>query len=314
MSGTATIIVGQAIRPGFEGEFVQWQQKVTTEASRYPGYLSSDLVPPNANQSDWTAVYRFDSVGNAQRWLDSSTRQDLLDRAEPILLGPGTRQIISDGNEANDALLTVLFTHRVPEGQAQEFLAWCSTIAEREREFPGFRGMEIFRPIDGVQTEWNTCLKFDTAEHLDAWLTSDERKETLKTGAFGDFKMRRIDHSFGNWFSLTDQAASPPSNFKTAIAVWMGLYPTVTILSLLTVPLGMQMWESMLLGNLLSSFIMSYLTMPFYGNPILKWWLQPKPQAPQPRTNISGMALVLAINAVWAVIFYVITVGVWHLR
>lgn len=314
MSGPATIIVGQTIRPGVEDEYVRWQHQVTTEASRYPGYLSSDLTRPTAEQPDWTVIYRFDSIANARHWLDSSTRQDLLDRAAPMMVGPGTRQIIASEGESSDALVTVLVTHSVPEEQEDEFLAWCSRVIEQERRFPGFRGVEIFRPIEGVQKEWNICIKFDTAEHLDAWLTSDERRNALMSGPFGDFHLRRIDHSFGNWFSLTDQAAAPPSNFKSAIAVWMGLYPTVTCLALLTTPLGMPMWGSLLLGNLLSSFIMSYFTMPFYSNPILKWWLRPKPDAPQPNTNIRGIALVLSINALWAVVFYVITVGVWHLR
>lgn len=312
ISAPVTIIVGQAVRPGAEDEYVKWQQKVTTEASRYPGYLSSDFAPPTADQSDFTVVYRFDSLANAQHWLDSSTRQDLLDRAAPLIVGPGTRQILSEGSDASGALLTVVFTHPVPKGREDDFLAWCSKITEQERKFPGYRGIEIFRPIEGVQTEWNICLKFDSAEHLDAWLTSPERRAAVKSSPFGDFKMRRIDHSFGNWFSLTDQAVAPPSNFKTSIAVWMGLYPTVTILSFLTRPLGLPLWALFLVGNLLSSFIMSYLTMPFYSNPILKGWLRPKSDAPQPRNDIRGFALVLAINAAWAVFFYLITV-VWHL-
>lgn len=312
MSGIATIIVGQPIRAGAADEFVQWQMGVTHEASQFPGYLSSDLTPPTEQQPDWTAVYRFDSIANARSWLDSSTHQDQLDRAATFFAGPGTRQILAGDHEVGQALVTVMATRRVPKDQVDEFLAWNSTVAESLRKFDGFRGVELFRPIEGVQDDWTISLKFDSAEHLDAWLTSDERARVLHSGPFGDFTLRRIDHSFGNWFSLGDRAAPPPSDFKTSIAVWLGLYPTVMFLTLLALPLQWPLWSGLLLGNLLSSFVMSYLTMPYYTNPILGWWLRPKRDAPQPRTNLLGIALVLLVNAVWVAIFIALT-KVWHL-
>lgn len=312
MGGVATIIIGQPIRPGGEDAFVRWQQTVTDAASRFPGYLSSELAPPTGQQPDWTAVYRFDSVANARHWLDSSVHQDLIDRATPFFAGPGTRQLIGDDNEAGAALVTIVVTRHVPAGRVEAFLAWHGTVAESLRKQPGFRGVELFRPVAGVQDDWTACLKFDTAEHLDAWLTSDRRAGLLRAGPFGDFRLRRIDHSFGNWFSLGDRAAPPPSNFKTSIAVWMGLYPTVMALSLLTLPLSLPLWAGLLLGNLLSSFAMSYLTMPYYSNPILSWWLRPKSDAPQPRTNLLGIAVVLAVNAVWVAVFIALT-RAWHL-
>lgn len=314
MSGVTTIIVGQPIRPGCEDDFVGWQKGVTAEASRHAGYLSSELTPPTEQQPDWTAVYRFDSVANARQWLDSSAHQNLLDRAAPLFAGPGTRQIIADGDQAGEQLVTAVATRHVPDDKVEEFLAWYSSAADSLRKFPGFRGVELFRPIKGVQDDWAICLKFDTAEHLDAWLTSGERKRLLQSGPFNDFTLRRIDHSFGNWFSLTDQAVAPPSNFKTSIAVWMGLYPSVMFLTLLTMPLNMPLWSGLLIGNLLSSFVMSYLVMPYYANPILGWWLRPKADAPQPRTNLLGIAVVLAINAAWAVFFIVLTTRTLHIR
>lgn len=307
MSGVASIIIGQPIRPGGEDDFVQWQLGVTAEASRFPGYLSSELTPPAEQQPDWTATYRFDSLANARSWLDSAAHQNQLDRVATLLAGPGTRRIIADDHEVGEALVTVVATRRVPKDQVDEFLAWNSTVAESLRKFSGFRGVELFRPIVGLQDDWTICLKFDTAEHLDAWLTSDDRVRLLRSGPFGDFTLRKIDHSFGNWFSPTDQAAAHPSAFKTAIAVWLGLYPTVMVLTLLTSPLNLPLWAGLLLGNLLCSLVMSYITMPRYSNPILKWWLRPKSDAPQPRTNLAGIAVVLLVNSAWAAIFFLLT-------
>lgn len=151
--------------------------------------------------------------------------------------GPGTRQVIARGTKAEHVLVTVVLTHRVPEERADEFQAWRKEIVAAESKFPGFRGAQVFRPVEGLQDEWTVCYRFDTAEHLDAWLISDARKQLLRHPHFRDFKMRKIDQSFGNWFAFGDETASPPSDFKTSVAVRMGLYPTVVLLTLLITPL-----------------------------------------------------------------------------
>ena len=311
--GAATLIIGQNVRAGCEDEYLKWQKQVTAAASRYPGFRGADFRRPTAVQADWSTVYQFDSVANVKNWLNSSTRQEFLDKAEAIFDGPGTQQVIARGQQEVDTLVTVVVTHQVPKDKADEFMTWHRKVAEAESKYRGFRGSEVFRPIDGVQDEWTISYRFDNAENLDAWLTSEDRKALLSEAEFGDFKLRKIDHSFGNWFSFGDKADPPPSDFKTSVAVWVGLYPTVVFLSLLTAPLGMPLWLGMLIGNLLSSFAMSYLTMPYYVNPLLGWWLKPRARARQPATNIRGILFVLAVNAAWVVIFYLVTVKFWTL-
>jgi hypothetical protein len=76
---------------------------------------------------------------------------------------------------------------------------------------------------------------------------------------------------------------------------------------------GLPLWQSLLVGNLLSSFVMSYLTMPFYVNPMLRWWLRPTVAAPRHRTAVLGVGLVIAVNAAWAIAFYLLTERIWTL-
>jgi antibiotic biosynthesis monooxygenase (ABM) superfamily enzyme len=306
--GAAMLILGQPVRRGREDDYLAWEKKILAAAARYPGYRGAEVKPPNDIQPDWVVIYKFDSVPDVQNWLNSSTRQSLLDAGSELFDGPGTRQVIAQDNEISDPLVTVVVTNRISDDQEQEFLAWHAKMAEAESRFPGYRGSEVFRPIRGVQDEWTTVYRFDTAEHLDAWLNSPQRRELLARAQFGDYRLRTIDQSFGNWFAFDGQAAAAPSNFKTSIAVWLGLYPTVVFLTLLTAPLHLPFWLSMLVGNLLSSFVMSYLTMPYYGNRLLRWWLSPSPAARQPATDLKGIALVLVINGLWAVTFYLMTV------
>src|SRR5262249_23579267 len=105
--------------------------------------------------------------------------------------------------------------------------------------------------------------------------------------------------------------AKPPSELKTSIAVWMGLYPTVVLLTLAQFPLRLPLWLGMLVGNLLSSLVMSFVTMPYYVNPLLKDWLRLPPGAPTTRANLRGVALIAVVMAAWAVLFWWLTTQIW---
>ncbi|MCP9272103.1 antibiotic biosynthesis monooxygenase [Mycolicibacterium arenosum] len=310
-AGTAaTVIIGQKVRPGCEQEFEAWQVDVNSKAAAYPGFLGAEINPPTAVQSDWVVVYRFDSVAHVQAWINSATRQDLLASGERFFDGPGTQQVISGGARPTDQLVTVVVTHRVAPEYVDDFLAWQERLRLAELKFDGFRGTELFRPVEGVQDEWTALYRYENAADLDKWLISEERRALLAEGEkFSDFQSRTIDNSFGSWFAFDDQGneAPPPSDFKTSIAVWVGLYPTVVLLTLALSPLHMPLWLGLLIGNLISSFAMSFITMPFYVNPLLKHWLRPPPNAPVARTNWRGLGICVVALATWTVIFYFVT-------
>jgi antibiotic biosynthesis monooxygenase (ABM) superfamily enzyme len=312
----ATVIIGQKVRPGSEQDFEAWQRGMNREASKYPGFLAAEINPPTAVQPDWVVVYRFDSVAHVQAWINSSTRQGLLEQGRPYFDGPGTQQVVGGGARPSDPLMTVVVTHRVSQEDVTEFLAWQDRLRLAESQFNGFRGTEVFRPVEGVQDEWTALYRFENADDLDKWLISKERQQLLAEGGkFSDFHSRTIDNSFGSWFAFDEHGklAPPPSETKTSIAVWVGLYPTVVILTLLLSPLKMPLWLGMLIGNLCSSFAVSFVAMPYYVNPLLKHWLRPPPNAPKARTNWQGIGTVVALNLFWVVVFYLVTRVFWHL-
>jgi antibiotic biosynthesis monooxygenase (ABM) superfamily enzyme len=312
----ATVIIGQKVRPGAEREFEAWQQDMNSRAAAYPGFLGAEINPPTAVQPDWVVVYRFDSVAHVQAWINSATRQECLADGGQYFEGPGTQQVISGGARQTDPLVTVVVTHRVSPDHIEDFLAWQERLRLAESKFDGFRGTEIFRPVEGIQDEWTTLYRFENAVDLEKWLVSDERRELLTEGEqFADFHSRTIDNSFGSWFAFDEHGheAPPPSDLKTSLAVWMGLYPTVVFLTLALSPLHMPLWLGMLVGNLCSSFAMSFVAMPFYVNPLLKRWLRPPPEASKAQANWRGIGIIAAFNLFWVVVFYLVTKVFWHL-
>ncbi|KPI25664.1 antibiotic biosynthesis monooxygenase [Streptomyces sp. NPDC054962] len=311
-----TAIIGQKVLSGFEQQYESWQRDVNTAAADYPGYLGVEVSRPTDLQPEWVVVYRFDSVAHLQAWINSATRQRLLAIGDTYLDGPGTQQVVSGGSRPADPLVTVVITHHVDPAHVDDFLAWQRRMSHEEGKFEGFRGTELFRPVEGVQADWTTMYRFDNAEHLDAWLTSPRRQELLAEGAkFNDFRLRAIDNSFGSWFAFDENGkeAPPPSETKTSLAVWVGLYPTVVLLTLALSPLGMPFWLGLLVGNLLSSLLMSFLTMPHYVNRLLGRWLRPPPDEPAARTNLVGLGIVAGLMAFWVAVFYLVTTQIWTL-
>jgi uncharacterized protein len=312
----ATVIIGEKVRPGCEKAFLSWQQELNSAASRYPGFITAEVNPPTPVQPHWSVIYRFDSVPNLQTWMNSATRQDRLAEGRRYRDGPPTLQIVTSEATPADTPVTAVVTHRVPSELVDEFLGWQERLRQAENKFPGYRGSEIFRPIEGVQDEWTTLYHYDTATNLDRWLTSSDRRELIDEGKrFNDFRLRTIDNSFGSWFTFDEDGgqARPPSDTKTSIAVWVGLYPTVVLLTLALSPARLPMWLGMLIGNLLSSFIITFVTMPFYVNPLLKRWLHPAPDAPKTATNVRAALLITSVMVLWAVLFWLVTTVFWKL-
>jgi antibiotic biosynthesis monooxygenase (ABM) superfamily enzyme len=312
----ATVIIGQHVRPDSEQAFLAWQHDLNETASRYPGFLGAEVAAPTAVQPDWVVVYRFDSIANVQAWLNSATRQDHLAAGRQYLDGPATQQVIGGAAKPADQLVTVVVSHRVNPENVEEFLNWQERLRLAESKFEGFRGTELFRPLEGVQDEWTALYRYENAADLDKWLISKQRQELLAEGAkFSDFSSRTIDNSFGSWFAFDEHGdeAPPPSETKTSVAVWVGLYPTVVLLTLALSPLKMPLWLGLLIGNLLSSFAMSFITMPYYVNPLLKRWLRPPADVPRTRTNLRGIAIVAAATVFWALVFYLVTKRFWNL-
>jgi antibiotic biosynthesis monooxygenase (ABM) superfamily enzyme len=313
---TATVIIGEKVRPGCEKAFLSWQHGLNSAASHYPGFIAAEISPPTPVQPLWTVIYRFDSIANLRAWINSATRQDRLAEGQRYVDGPPTQQIVTGAATPPDTLVTAVVTHRVPPEHVDEFLDWQEQLRLAESKFPGFRGSEMFRPIEGVQDEWTTLYRYDSAADMDRWLTSSERQRLLDEGKrFSDFRLRTIDNSFGSWFAFDEDGgqARAPSVTKTAIAVWVGLYPTVVLLTLALSPAKLPLWDGMLIANLLSSFVMSFVTMPFYVNPLLKRWLRPPADAPKAATNIRGAVLITALMASWALLFWLATKVLGHL-
>jgi antibiotic biosynthesis monooxygenase (ABM) superfamily enzyme len=312
--GPATVVISQLVKRGRDEAVWHWQEDVNQAVSGFTGYLGNDIAT-SGDGDEWTVIYRFDSKPHLLAWLNSQERDDVLSQGAGLFDGPASQQVLIRAHDAEQ--VTVVVSHPVGPDDEEEFLAWQQRVTDAERTFPGFQGAELFRPVPGVQPAWTALYRYDSDEHADAWLESDVRRRLLGEGRrFQDFELRRISSPFGSWFAQPgeDEAGASPANWKTALSVLIGLYPTVVLLTLAISEIwsSASLWQSLLLGNILSVSLLTWVVMPVVTR-ALRFWLVPGRGGFTVRTDIVGAAVSIAFLTCAALIFWLCTTQIWHL-
>jgi hypothetical protein len=275
---SATVVIAQHVRPGHETEYLRWQTEINDQCRAFPGFEAAEIVPPVPGvQDDCVVVFRFDSAEHLNGWLRSDARQDLLARGQALFSGEARQHVVASAPPG----VGMVVSTRVKRGRENQFRQWQGTIDKECARFPGFMGSEVFPPVPGVQDEWVVVVRFDSAANLQGWLESDVRRR-LNDGAARLWHEARVE-SFGGgfpgWFTpgaLRSGEPALPPNWKQAMTVLLGLYPTVMVLNLLlaprltTVPFALQIFIS----NAVGTVILTWLVMPLVTR-ALSFWLTP---------------------------------------
>ena len=310
----ATVVLTQRMKQGRKDDIRRWQEDVNRAVSEFTGYLGND-VATSAEPEEWTVIYRFDSKSHLESWLESPEREEILGRGAGLFDGPVSQHVLV--READTDVVTVVVSHPVAAADEEDFLAWQQRVTDAERQFDGFRGAELFRPVPGVQSEWTALYRFDSDEHLNAWLESPQRERLLDQGKrFKEFRLHRISSPFGSWFEPPkgEGAGEGPAQWKTALSVLAGLYPTVVLLTLAIGAIwpGAQLWVSLLVGNILSVSLLTWAVMPVVTR-ALRFWLAAEDGRAGARLDAAGALVSVAFLTFAAFIFWLITTQVWHL-
>lgn len=308
---TVTLVTQTRVLPGHDADFATWQREVSAAVAAFPGSLDmSVLEPAPPAQLDWVIIQRFRSMSAAQSWLQSPERQRLLAAVEPILAGGDDIHLFTGASgRPPDALVSAVISTRVAPGREPAFRAWQKRIAAAEATFPGFQGAKVEPPIPGVQDDWATVVRFDTDEHLQAWLESPRRRQLLdEAREFGaESRVRTVRGGFEGWFTVGGQpGAAPPPAWKQNMVILLVLYPVVFLLGAwfqtpFLLNRGVPFWLALFISNVASVILMGYLFMPWV-NRALSWWLSPAVNAPR-WADAAGAALVVAFYVVALAIF-----------
>jgi uncharacterized protein len=195
-------------------------------------------------------------------------------------LSNDTHQPLDSPPRGSHGPVTTTVTRRVkPDHEPfyDQFLAGINAAASR---FPGHLGVEVFRPQTATAGEYRIVYRFDTGEHLRAWLDSDERAAWLERAephVIGPMRTRFVT-GLETWFTLPDRPGTPPPPpYKMALLTWLTIFPLITLVVVALDPLleKLALVPRLAVTTALTVPIMTWLVMPRVTR-LLRSWLYPQ--------------------------------------
>lgn len=308
VGASTTIITQTRVLPEHAADFAAWQQEISGAVAAFPGFVSEEVLPPSAPvQPDWVIMQRFTSNAAAQAWLGSPERQRLLEKARPWLVGHDDIHLFENSQQPDSSAVSMVVSTLVPPGKEAAFKAWNQRINAVQAHYPGFQGFKITPPTPNVQDDWLTVVQFDNQDHLNAWLTSEDRKRLLDEGSsiFTESHTRTVRSAFAQWFPLEGATGAAPV-WKMNMLVLLGLYPIVFLFGFfvqtpfLMGTFGLPFWASLFIGNVVGVILLTYVVP--WVSARFAWWLQPVGEETS-RQNLIGIAVLVVCYVLLMIIF-----------
>jgi len=174
---------------------------------------------------------------------------------------------------------TAVITHRVRDGQQGRYNEWLNEIGPICRSSLGHLDWHVIRPIAGLTATYTVIIRFDTPEHLKAWMESPERKQLIEKvrpclAADDDFFIRS---GLDFWFTPEGARAKVPVRWKQFLITWSAIYPLALAMPLIISPVLRQLGLPLnrYLDTLLITgavvVLMVYVIMPRYTRLVQRW-------------------------------------------
>lgn len=144
------------------------------------------------------------------------------------------------------------------------------------KRFAGHQGIEILRPGAG-SSRYLLVLRFDTMQHLRAWLDSSERAALI--ARIEPWLAAAEDLQAASGLDYLFEAASvrPPPRHKQFLLTLSAIYPLTTVVPpalqplFKAVPVFAAGWSSNLLISAIIVYLMVYVVMPRYTRLVARW-------------------------------------------
>lgn len=170
---------------------------------------------------------------------------------------------------------SVIFTIRAKPGQEEALADWTHRIVSAARAHPGNVAATV---IDTQYAgEYQVFHHFDSAQTLQSWLDSDERKQLLADAEpiLESAPTRQLETGLETWFQLPSQqrAMVPPPRWKMWLTSVVAIYPLVLAFQAWLAP-KMLRWPLELRAAVLPLVIltlMTFVVMPVVTRVLTPW-------------------------------------------
>jgi uncharacterized protein len=181
--------------------------------------------------------------------------------------------------EGSDGPITTTVMRRVKPGHEPFYEQFLEGIIAAASGFSGHLGVEVFRPESASAGEYRVVYRFDSAEHLRAWLDSDEHKAWLERAEPHVIGPMRTQFMTGleTWFAVPGRPATPPPPpYKMALVTWITIFPLITLVVIVLGPVlkGLALVPGLAITTAVTVPIMTWLVMPRVTR-LLRGWLYP---------------------------------------
>lgn len=174
---------------------------------------------------------------------------------------------------------TVVITHRVKEKRHSEYENWVERIGAACRASAGCLDWQMVRPIPDISLNYTVIVRFDTADHLRAWMNSAQRRDLiLEAEPFLAAEDQYTIHSgLDFWFTPQGAKVKVPVRWKQFFVTWSAIYPLATLVPLVVLPAAraLGVGDLRLVTTLITTGVivalMVYLVMPRYTHLLRRW-------------------------------------------
>jgi antibiotic biosynthesis monooxygenase (ABM) superfamily enzyme len=178
-----------------------------------------------------------------------------------------------------DQNATVVISHRVKEGCQDSYEKWLNEIVPVSKTYPGHLGVMVVRPVPSATTTFTVIIRFDTRDHLLAWMGSEDRKrliERVKPCLADDDKFF-VRSGLDFWFTPEGAKAKLPTRWKQFLVTWSAIYPLVllafpaveSVLHQLAIP-DNRYFRTLIVTSVVV-LLMVYVVMPRYTKLVHRW-------------------------------------------
>lgn len=179
----------------------------------------------------------------------------------------------------SDQSATVVITHHVLDIHHDEYENWLKEIGSIAKSYPGHLGVMIIRPIPGATSTYTIVIRFDTRDHLLAWMGSADRNRLIEKVQSLLMEEDRYLVQSGLDFWFTPEGIKPkfPKRWKQSVLTWSAIYPLVLGISLLVEFLRRYLgitdhhYLQLLLITGIVVWLMVYIVMPRYTKLVHRW-------------------------------------------